>query len=67
MPYTEAGYKAAKKYREQNIKRIPLDIQKSDYDTIKAHAESCGETVNGFIKRALRETMQRDDQKNPAP
>ena len=67
MPYTEAGYKATKKYREQNIKRVPLDMQKSDYDAVKAHAEGRGEAVNKFIKRAIAETMERDQQKKQEP
>jgi len=37
-----------------------LDVQKEHYETIKAHAENQGETVNGFIKRAINETMTRD-------
>ena len=29
-------------------------------DIIKAHAEKNGESVNGFVNRAIGETMQRD-------
>lgn len=61
MPYDEKTYQASKKYKEKNIKRIPLDVQKEKYDEIKAHAESHQETVNGFIKRAIDETMERDN------
>lgn len=35
-------------------------MQISDYDKVKAHAETRGESVNGFIKRAISETMERD-------
>lgn len=48
-------------YAKRSLKRIPLDVQKEHYETIRAHAESKGETVNGFIKRAITETMQRDE------
>lgn len=48
-------------YAKKNLKRIPLDVQKEHYDVIKNHAESRGETVNGFIKRAINETMERDE------
>lgn len=48
-------------YAKRSLKRIPLDVQKEHYDSIKAHAETTGETVNGFIKRAINETMQRDN------
>ena len=47
-------------YKKTSLKRVPLDIQISEYNDIKRHAENHGETVNGFIKRAIRETMQRD-------
>lgn len=47
-------------YAKENLKRIPLDVPKSDYEEIKAHASSNGESVNGFIKRAISETIARD-------
>lgn len=47
-------------YAKRSLKRIPLDVQKEQYEIIKAHADSTGETVNGFIKRAISETMERD-------
>lgn len=47
-------------YAKRSLKRIPLDVQKEYYETIKAHAEAQGETVNGFIKRAISETMQKE-------
>ena len=60
MAYSEAAYRAAKKYRGEHIKRIPLDVQISYFEEIKAHAAARGESVNGFIKRARSETMRRD-------
>ena len=47
-------------YARNHLKRIPLDVQKEHYETIKTHAESRSETVNGFIKRAINETIVRD-------
>lgn len=49
-----------KQYAKENIKRVPLNIQKTDYERIKEHAEQMNETVNGFIKRAINETMIND-------
>lgn len=63
MAYSAAAYKAAKKYREQNIKRVPLDMQISDYEIMQSYAAARGESVNGFIKRAIAETMARDKEK----
>ncbi len=41
------------------IKRVPLDMQKSDYDTLKQFATDHGEAVNQFIKIAIKERMER--------
>ena len=60
MPLTDAQKKASTKYKERAIKRIPLDVPKADYEIIKAHSERMNESVNGFIKRAINETMERD-------
>lgn len=40
--------------------RINLTVEKGKKDAIKAHAESKGESVNGFINRAINETMERE-------
>lgn len=47
-------------YAKEKLKRIPLDVSKVTYERIKAHAAARGESVNGFIKRAISETMERD-------
>ena len=43
-----------------NYDRINLTVQKGQKDTIKAHAEAQGESLNAFINRAITETMERD-------
>ena len=47
-------------YAKNNLKRIPLDVQKSKYDEIKAAALEAGETINGYIKRAIDERIERE-------
>ena len=47
-------------YVKANLKRIPLEVTKEKYDEIKSFTDSKGETVNGFIKRAIDETMYRE-------
>lgn len=44
----------------KNLKRIPLDVQKDKYDEIKAAADSVKESVNGYIKKAIDERMERE-------
>lgn len=48
-------------YAKAKLKRIPLDVQKEKYEDIKAAAEAAGETVNGYIKKAIDERMERDN------
>lgn len=47
-------------YAKTNLKRIPLDVQKEKYDQIKAAADTAGEKVNSYIKRAIDERMERE-------
>lgn len=47
-------------YRKTRIKRIPLDVSPEFYEATKAAAEAAGQSVNGFIKRAIIETAERD-------
>ena len=60
MAYTEQGYQASKKYKSEKIKRVPLDMQIADYERVKAAADAVGETVNGYIKRAIAERLERE-------
>lgn len=53
--------KYAAQYAKENLKRVPLDMQIRDYEAMKEHVLKLGETVNGFIKRAIKETMDRDN------
>lgn len=46
-------------YQKQKLKRVPLDMQISDYETLKAAADHVGQTVNGFIKQAIAERLER--------
>ena len=59
MPYNESSYEASKKYKASNIKRVPLDMQISDYEKLQAAADQAGEKVNTFIKKAICERIER--------
>ena len=49
-----------RKYAKENLKRIPLDVQKAEYDKIKAAADNAGEKVNAYIKGAIKQRMDRE-------
>ena len=61
MSVTEGQKQSSYKYKAKNIKRIPLDVAKDKYDQIKSAAETTGESVNGYIKKAIDERMERDN------
>lgn len=64
MAITEKRKESMMQYAKKNLKRIPLDVKLEYYDRIKAHAATRNESVNGFIKRAIDEAIERD--KSPA-
>lgn len=61
MPLSEQALQNKKRYdqeyRKKNYKRIPLDVTPEYYEQIKRSAESAGESVNGYIKEAIRLRM----------
>ena len=57
MPTKENKSKYDIQYDKNNLKRIPLDVRKEKYEEIKAAAEKAGETVNGYIKKAIDQRM----------
>lgn len=61
MPASKAQQKAVNKYMAANYDRINLTVPKGAKNTIQAHAAAHSESVNGFINRAISETMERDD------
>ncbi len=54
---TEAQKKAKAKYYKANMKRIPLDVQQYEYDSIKTSAEAEGKPINTFIKDCVWEKI----------
>ena len=46
---------------QQNYDRVNLVMQKGRKDAIRTHAEKNGESLNGFINRAIDEAMERDE------
>ena len=61
MAASKAQQRATNKYIAKAYDRINLTVPKGKKDTIQAHAEAHSESVNGFINRAIQETMERDN------
>ena len=64
MPVSKAQQKAQNKWIAKAYDRINLTVPKGKKDTIQAHAETQGESVNGFINRAIDHQMSCDRDKD---
>jgi len=60
MAVSKAQQKAVNKYMKENYDRINLTVPKGKKETIQAHAEQDGESVNGFINKAIDEKIERN-------
>lgn len=47
-------------YAKTKLKRIPLDVKKEKYEEISKAAANAGESVNGYIKTAIDQRIERD-------
>lgn len=63
----KSSTRAQNKYIAKAYDRINLTVPKGQKDHIQAHAEARSESVNGFIGRAISETMERDSSGAAAP
>lgn len=54
--------KSINKYINKAYDRINLTVPKGEKEVIHNHAAKKNESVNGFINRAIKETMKRDNE-----
>ena len=59
-PISEARRRANEKYNAKAYDEIKIRVLKGRKAEIQAYAEAWGESVNGFINRAISEAMERD-------
>lgn len=64
MPTTKAHIRATTKYEKRAYDKTLLRMKAGYLDVIRSAAESCGESLNGFIMAAIR---QRVDSINKEP
>ena len=63
MAVSKAQQKAVARYIQNNYDRIAsITVPKGHKAEIQAHAKARGESLNGFVNRAIDETIQRDKQ-----
>ena len=59
-PFDPVAYK--NQFNAENYDRINLTIRKGEKARLQAHADSKGESLNAFIKRAITEQIKRDNE-----
>lgn len=60
MAISEARRRANEKFNAKAYDEIKVRVPKGQKEIINAHAQSRGESLNGFVKRAINETIERD-------
>ena len=63
MAISESQRKAVRKYNEKVYDRLEIKVAKGCKADIQAHAAGRGESLNGFVNRAIDEAVERDNMK----
>lgn len=61
-PATKAQQKAVAKYMKNNYDELKVRLPKGEKARIQTHADARDESLNGFVGRAIAETMVRDNE-----
>lgn len=62
MTVSKKQQASVNKYVKNNYDRINVTMPKGQKDIIKEHAGARGESVNGFINRAIDSQIERDNE-----
>ena len=63
----KAATRAKNKYNSQNYDSLRIVVPKGQKEELQAHAANFGESLNGFVNRAVQETLERDKIKATNP
>ena len=61
-PSSEARKRANAKYTLKAYDRLEIKVKKGRKSELQAHAAERGESLNGFVNRAINEAEERDKQ-----
>lgn len=64
MPTTRAQQQAVARYKAKAYDAFETRVKKGEKAQLQTHAAKHGESLNGFINRAIRETIQRDNERD---
>lgn len=60
MPYNEVQKRATAKWNAKAYDELKIRVSKGKKEDLQIHAKTTGESLNGFVNRAIDETMERD-------
>ena len=60
-PASKAQQKAVNKYMKNNYDRVNLTLPKGKKADLQAHADGRGESLNGFVNRAIDKQVTQDN------
>lgn len=60
MPLTEARKRANKKYIDTHCEQIAIRWPKEFCEQLRAQAQAQGESLAGYVRRAIEQRMERD-------
>lgn len=60
-----ASTRAKNKFNAKAYDRLYITVDKGRKAEIEAHAQGRGESLNGFVNRAIDETIERDGSDKP--
>lgn len=61
MPLSKERKEYLYDYQSKKLKRVPLDLTKEKYIEVQAAAAAAGQSVNGYIKTAIDQRIERDN------
>lgn len=64
MAVSKAQQRAVARYETKAYDKTLIRLPKGRLDEIRAHIEPTGESLNGFIGRAIAETIERDSKED---
>lgn len=67
MAISDAHKQATIRYASKTYKRVPLDLRHEDYTRLQEAAAATSLSVNGYIKAAIAEKINRDSIRSAAP
>lgn len=56
--------KEINEYKRLHYKSIRVEFRKEDFEDLQAAAEAAGEKVNTYIKKSIRERMEKEERSN---